>query len=253
VAALIATVAVGSAVYKLAFGGGDLSSATPSATYRRGWIFHEKRELTLVPYPGAGHYVHLVTEHWKETAPPYRARALTYPSYSAQTRVEMGSAGSDRYAYDPRSKTIYEDRGTPTPFHDSAAYNRQMIETGRWKVAKKLVLDGRNVLRIENAIPTVTYYVDADTYVLDRIEAHGYPLEQPGKPKPHACTYIDTEPTKTVDQLQVYEYLPPTKDNLKLLDIQAHHPSAPTLPANAMPKQFKTVVNPPSCNAQPQP
>jgi hypothetical protein len=229
----------------------------PAATFHKGWIFHQRRELTMVPYAGAGHYVHLVTESWKETSPPYRSRDLTYPAYWAGTRVEMGASGRERYAYDPLSKTIYESSSASAgSFADPAARNRQMIESGRWKVAKRTTIDGRPVMRIDNAIPTVVYYVDAQTYELVRIESQGYPLKQRGTPKPPTCSYSispETPATKTVDKLLTYEYLPPTKANEKLLDIQKQHPSAPTAPAKSMPKQFKSVVDPPGCGRPPAP
>lgn len=231
--------------------------AAASAVYRRGWIFHERREITMVPYPGAGHYVHLVTERWKETVPPYRTRTLSYPAFWTEKRVEIGSNGSDQQAYDPRSNTIYERSGSAVPFSDPAAHNRQMIRSGQWKIAKTTTIDGRKVFRIDDAIATVAYYVDAINYQLVEVDSPGFPLRQPGGKKVRPpCSYRKSPQmpqTTDVDRLLTYEYLPPTKPNEKLLDIRTQHPGARTAPASAAPKQFKIVVNPPQCTPPPLP
>ena len=59
-------------------------------------------------------------------------------------------------------------------------------------------------------------------------------------------------PTRTVERWLTYEYLPPTKQNQKLLDVRAQHPRAATRPAATMPKPFAQVVHPPTCG-QPAP
>jgi hypothetical protein len=65
-----------------AFGVGSGNSATPSPVFHRGWILHQRHALTIVPYAGAGHYVKLIDESWKQTSPPYRTREFKIEGFA---------------------------------------------------------------------------------------------------------------------------------------------------------------------------
>ena len=255
--AVAGVVAVGLAAaiwFLLVRGGGpeatDSGGGAPSVAFHEGWIFHERREMRLVPYPGAGHFVTLTIESWQQTSPPYRKRSLDYGEYWAGKRVESSSADGRMSYYDPATSTIYEDTGGSRPFVDAAANARRSIESGRWKVTRT-TLAGRPVLRYDDEPYQITIWVDAKTYVPVRTDSSGFPLRQPkGRKVRPPCVYqegLGMLPTRTVERWLTYEYLPPTTQNLKLLDVRAQHPRATTRPGSAMPKPFAQVVHPPAC------
>jgi hypothetical protein len=244
------------------FGAGSGGPAAPSAVYHRGWILHERHELKIVPYAGAGHYVKLISESWKQSSRPYRRRELTYPALWNDARVERSRSELDRYAYDPKTNTIfedpYEDPHSPgAGFIDPAQKARRMIESGQWKVAKTTGANGTPLLLFNDPAVGMKILFDAKTYVPLRVESLGFPLNQRRSQQPGpTCSFQESPqlpPSTTVDRTLTYEYLPPTKDNEKLVDIQQQHPSARTAPAKQMPKRFESIVNPPGCVPPPAP
>ena len=192
--AVAGVVAVGLAAaiwFLLVRGGGpeatDSGGGAPSVAFHEGWIFHERREMRLVPYPGAGHFVTLTIESWQQTSPPYRKRSLDYGEYWAGKRVESSSADGRMSYYDPATSTIYEDTGGSRPFVDAAANARRSIESGRWKVTRT-TLAGRPVLRYDDEP-----YQDHDLGRCQDVSFHAHrllelPLRQPkGRKVQPAC------------------------------------------------------------------
>jgi hypothetical protein len=225
----------------------------PSATYKPGWIAHTSAVIHTVPYPGAGRYARLVEERWEATAAPLKRRSLGYEGFWTEKRVEIGaqstSKGSDWFSYDPGTRTLYE-RHSDNPLTaapNPQAYNRSRIESGSWKVAATVTIGGRKLLKVENAVPGNTYYLDADTYSLARIVGPGYPLNGPKVTPP--CSFSGQQ-TSTVIDFKT-EYLPPTDASLSLTDVRAQHAKAQVKPESAMPVGFRQIRYPPQCAQRP--
>jgi hypothetical protein len=255
VAAAVLLVALCGSIAAIALSrGGNLESAGPSTVPHKGWILHVQRVGRAVPFAGAGHFSTYKWDTYTETGAPYRTRMVGSTWVGApEANLEQGRAGGESFVFDPKTKTIYsqqrdaDDQG----FDDPAAANRERVKSGEWKIAARTTLDGRSVLKITNVVPRSVYYLDATTYVLVRLESPGNPLRQAGGAKRSLCDSVQTgsqyPDTTSVIDTTVYEYLPPTTENEKLVDVDDVHPGAISKPAASMPTRLREQVAPPNC------
>lgn len=227
------------------------SQPSVSATPRRGWILHEKYETTVVPRAGAGRFEHQQTERWQLNSDSCATRAIQRVFFwTPPVETAQSSNPSTGWAYSRRNNTLYWRRpGNCTPFDDPAADIKQRYESGSLKLKARVKVDGRPALRLEDKRGTQTIMVvDAKTFVPLLVRFPGVPLKQRGSTS--VCSYETSRqfPETTGTRRTVaFEYLPPTKANLNLLDIRAQHPDARIAPAKEMPQDFRKSVSPPSC------
>jgi hypothetical protein len=226
--------------------------ATVSQTVRRGWILHEKIEVTHVPYAGAGRYIRSVEEKWVADAPTRSYRATM--GWSAMP-VEIGGDRTGGEAYDPDTKTIYADPVGRVGFPDPTDYYRQARALGTPRVIGQAQIDGTAVEKVtvaNEAFDGMVFYLDRTTNRVVRLDTPGLPLKQPGAASGSACSFRYGTPSTSVIRVLVYEYLKPTEARLRQLDLEAQHPHANHQPATAMPRQFRQRLHP-SCGSQQQP
>jgi hypothetical protein len=137
-------------------------------------------------------------EVWRQTAPPYAGRAI-------KDREEFSNDGTTAFEYDPATNTIYEspDSSSPTPFSDPIAKVRQGLASGQAEVDGTVVIEGASLYKVAMPDGTVGYF---DT-------------------RNYAPRYVDVPQVGRL-RVVVYEYLPMTPANQKLLSVIAQHPSA---------------------------
>lgn len=196
-----------------------------------GWVFHE-RTVTLAPG-----YPQRTEDIWRQDAPPYRFRTVSQWSDDTPSVEVGGTTEPPRlFVYDAASRRLY--RNPPQiplrhgPYQDQALALRQQLagkpvtpQGGRWRVMSRTKLDGRSVYRLTLVMPPpigyvrLDYYVDAKTYVPVRV----------------VTPTIANPSANEVTRFEVYEYLPPTADSLKLADIRAQHARVATEPGTRMP------------------
>jgi hypothetical protein len=164
-----------------------LTAVTPPA----GDILHT--EMT-----GVQSGVTFVNEVWRQTAPPYVGRAI-------KDHEEFSISGTTESDYDPATNTIYEhpDPASQRPFADPVAKIRQELASGQAHVNGTVVIDGASLYIVDMPDGTVGYF-DTRTYAL---------------------RYVDVPQVGRL-RVVVYEYLPMTSANQKLLSVIAQHPSA---------------------------
>jgi hypothetical protein len=254
IGAAVLAVAVGAVAAISLTRGEGIGDAGPSSVPHKGWILHVQRVGRAVPYAGAGHFATYKWDTYTETDAPYRTRMVGSTWVGApEANLEQGRVDGGSFVYDPKTKTIYsqERDADGQELDDPAAANRERVESGEWKIAARTTLDGRPVIKIANVVPGSTYYLDATSYVLVRLESPGNPLQQPGGAKRSLCDSVQTgsryPDTKSVIDTTVYEYLPPTKENKRLVNVDEAHPGASSKPAGAMPKRLREQVAPPNC------
>lgn len=247
--AMLLLVAAGIAIKRIS---GDGSPPSASAVAHPGWILHEVNRIRVVRRAGAMRYSNLTEERWTLNAPPFRTRQLTFPSFAAP-RVEMERSSGGTLIYDPQSDAIYQDDTVVSGEEsaDPAKFYRSSVATGALEVKGRTTLDGRRVLRLEPHTPSGTIvYVDAKSYRPVELQSPGLPLVQPSARKPPSCGFLESDSmpaSTTVVRTVTYEYLPPTEENLRLLDIKAQHRKASVLPAALMPPSFRKQHTDP-CN-----
>lgn len=146
-----------------------------------------------------------VGEWWQQTSPPYASRGL---KGSTGHLFEFADNGSTSYTYDPATNTIYQhpDNSAPT-FTDPVALTRQQLADGQATVTGKTTINGQPLygIRLSNGITT---YVDQGDYIPRYIDAP------------------QRDGTTVRLKVAVYQYLPASPQNLRLLNIQAQHPGA---------------------------
>jgi hypothetical protein len=146
-----------------------------------------------------------VGEWWQQTSSPYASRGTKGPLGHLG---ESADDGTTSYTYDPSTNTIYEhpDNG-PATFTDPISLIRQQLANGQATVTGKTIIDGQALygIRLSNGITT---YVDKGSYTpryIDDPQRNGPTLRF---------------------QVVIYQYLPNTRQNLRLLSITAQHPNA---------------------------
>ncbi|MFZ1992550.1 MAG: hypothetical protein WAU75_00455 [Solirubrobacteraceae bacterium] len=164
-----------------------LTAVTPPA----GDILHA--EMT-----GVHSGVTFVNEVWRQTAPPYVGRAI-------KDHEEFSISGTTESDYDPATNTIYEhpNPASQRPFADPVAKIRQELASGQAHVNGTVVIDGASLYEVDMPDRTVGYF-DTGTYAL---------------------RYVDVPQVGRL-RVVIYEYLPMTSANQKLLSVIAQHPSA---------------------------
>ena len=147
-----------------------------------------------------------VASIWRQTAPPYAGRGSKGPLGAQQ---EFSYSGATYSEYDPATNTIYEHvfPSPPRAPDDSVSRVRQELASGQAQVDGTVVVDGASLYKIDLRAGLVGYF-DTTTYALRYVDA--------------------AQPNGTVarERVDVYEYLPMTSANQKLLSVTAQHPGA---------------------------
>ncbi len=242
-----------------------------------GGVFHERYEVTGVPFAGARRVVTVTTELWQQRDTG-RFRSAS-DAISPSTRIEIGSATDPAglAIYDSRTNAIYRlphsyamlplgpASSASELSHFADTLSEQLVggKLGEGWSVTKATLDGRDVYRISNAAtsptgPTgITYYADAQTYAPVRIEEPGPPKNQPGgtltAPRRSVFYTRRTPATTTVTRILTYEQLDPTQANLDQLDLHTAHPDAAQLPFGDLRADVKQHLIPISTAPQPSP
>ena len=164
-----------------------LTSVTPPA----GDILHTK-------VTGVHGGVTFRNEVWRQTAPPYAGRAI-------KDNEEFSNNSTTASEYDPATNTVYEqpNSSSPTPFTDPVAKIRQALASGQAQVAGTVVIDGASLYKVDMPKGMVGYF---DT-------------------RNYAVRYVDVPQVGRL-RVVVYEYLPMTPANQKLLSVTGEHPGA---------------------------
>lgn len=221
-------------------------------TPRAGWIFHERVQIRLVPYPGAGHYTTQTRERWWVVDDVCRSRDIYYPMLSMKP-VESSvdeRAGSIRVSvYDPSTQTAYSGPSdtcgsTGVEKGDAAQRFRQQVEQGVWRRVGTTRIRGRLAYEIVPAsqLDKTVMYVDAETYAPLRWVTPGFSLTQRGGPQKQSChsNEIAQHPlSKTTYDVLEYEYLPPTPENLRLLSTEQNRKIKQTKQLAMLPPKLK--------------
>jgi hypothetical protein len=146
-----------------------------------------------------------VGEWWQQTSRPYASRGMKGPLGQLG---ESADNGTTSYMYDPATNTIYQhpDNRAPT-FTDPISMIRQQLANGQATVTGKTTIAGQSLygIRLSNGITT---YVDKGSYIpryIDDAQRNGATLRF---------------------KVVVYQYLPSTAQNLRLLSITKQHPNA---------------------------
>jgi hypothetical protein len=147
----------------------------------------------------------VAVEWWQRTSPPYALRMIKGP---VGGQIEAAGDGKTSFRYDPSTNTVVETRDARAPeLVDPMAGVRAQLADGNARVAGTATIDGTALYKIE--LPTgVIAYFDTTTYqpmYLDNPQRDGSVVR-----------------TRVV----IYEELPMTPQNAKLLDITAQHPGA---------------------------
>ena len=164
-----------------------LSVVTPPA----GDILHTK-------VTGVHGGVTFVNEVWRQTSPPHAGRAI-------KDQEEFSDDGTTESEYDPATNTIYEhpSQVSQRPFSDPVVKIRQELASGQARVDGTVVIEGASLYKVDMPDGMVGYF-DARDY---------------------APRYVDVPQVGRL-RVIVYEYLPMTPANQKLLSVTAQHPSA---------------------------
>ncbi len=164
-----------------------LTAVTPPA----GAILHT--EMT-----GMHGGVTFVNEVWRQTAPPYAGRAI-------KDHEEFSISGTTESDYEPATNTIYEHPNpvSQRPFADPIAQIRQELASGQAQVDGTVVINGASLYKVDMPDGMVGYFATRN----------------------YAPRYVDVPQVGRLG-VAVYEYLPMTPANHKLLSVTAQHPSA---------------------------
>jgi hypothetical protein len=150
------------------------------------------------------------TESWQRNAPPYDAREIS-------DGRELATANGRPEAYLPRTNTIYTlapGSIAPAPARDTGfpGRMRELVRLGEAREAERLIVGGREAVRIVSSDAKLELVVDAETFA---------PIE---------LRTVGDDGTTVVSRFETYELLPATPANLALLSLRAQHPDAVVKP-----------------------
>jgi hypothetical protein len=205
VPALVGVAAVIAAVVVVVTAGSRAQSADAAILHRMaaaltppaGTILHERAEITS-PTEGTQPF-----EIWMQADSPHAYRVIKWGH-------EGSWNGSSFSSYDAASNTITTSAGSSPEPVDFAATLRSLVQSGQATIDGTTTINGVPAYKLAVASspdPWLigTAYVATGDY---------HPLE------------IDTITNSERIVYQTYDYLPSTAANLRLLDLNAHHPSA---------------------------
>lgn len=143
-------------------------------------------------------------EWWQQTSPPHALRMIKGP---VGRQVEAANDGTTSYQYDPAADTVTETPAASAPaLVDPIAGVREQLAHGAAQV-DTATIDGTAMYKIELPTGAIAYFDTTD----------------------YRPMYIDNpqgDGSVVRTRVVIYEELPVTPDNAKLLSIPAQHPGA---------------------------
>jgi hypothetical protein len=209
-------------------GGGSSAVARAAAALAGpgGTIVHVRASVTVTSVDGST--ATKPVEIWQQSSPPFDSREVVLRG--GAFRPELATVNRVREFYDPRTNTIYtvpsqtppgDSAGKPPegsggPDLDPIAPDfsverlRSLLSSGQAHEDGRVIVDGRDAIRIASSAPEMTLIVDADTY--KPLEWHVPAAGATG----HALTM----------RFETYESLPATEANAALVSLSGQHPGA---------------------------
>lgn len=182
-----------------------------------GTILHEKAEITD-PTQGTHPY-----EVWMQADNPQAYRVIKWGHEGAFNGTSFSN-------YDASANRITTERSTgpARELVDFATTLRSLVQSGQAMIDGTTTIDGVTAYKL-----TVTHSPDRFLLGTAYVATSDYkPLE------------IDTVTNAEKIVYQVYEYLPATATNLRLLDLGAQHPGATVVRVAPTPTSTTTTTNP---------
>jgi hypothetical protein len=147
----------------------------------------------------------IAAEWWQQTSAPHALRMIKGP---VGQQVEVADDGTTSVRYDAATNTVTETPVSSAPaLVDPIASVREQLARGGAQVAGTAMIDGKAMYKIELPTGVVGYF--------DTTDYRPMYLDNPQR---------DGSVVRT--RVVIYEELPMTPDNAKLLSITAQHPDA---------------------------
>jgi hypothetical protein len=145
------------------------------------------------------------SEFWQLTNPPYSYRGI---KQSGRLSAEFADTGTQSESYDPATNTISErPDSAPAQFTNVFANIREALASGQAQLDGTTSIDGQNVYVVKLANGGTGYF-NTSTY------------------RPILLKVPSVTGQTITYMVAVFEYLPATTENLRLLSITDQHPGA---------------------------